>query len=144
MKVKLEKGVINNYTPDGCQPYPDKLFNNPRIGPSLHHVNNCLVKQVTKDPKTCTPISGVSYSLKLNLAKGGLPVDLVISHSFDEGVFEWGRRVLAGWPDECEGAFISMLCVPQNFDVCPLIPTCEPAAHRAPEAHLSSCRLATL
>ena len=40
----------------------------------------------------------------------------VISHVWDEGVFALGPRILAAWPDDCEGAFIGALSLPQNFE----------------------------
>lgn len=118
----IAKEKINNHTPEGCPPNPEERFFDPNHGPTCHQVNAWIVKLVTKEPRTCKPITGVSWSLKLNLHRGGLPCNIVFSHSFDDGIFDLGKRILDAWPDDCEGAFIAMLSVAQNFEVSPLVP----------------------
>jgi hypothetical protein len=114
VRAAHKSGKISNYTrgdhPMG--PYPQDKFDDPAIGPNIHQVNMWFIKPATK---ACMPLPGVSYALKLNLARGGLKCDLLISHAWDEGVYELGRRVLAAWPDDCEGAFISCLSAPAHI-----------------------------
>lgn len=111
-------GKINNHMPDGLAPYPDERFESPEVGPNMHQVNMWVIKKATAQ---WAPLPGISYALKCNLSRGGLRCSLFISHSWDEGLYALGPRILAAWPDDCEGAFIACLSMPQNFEVGKLI-----------------------
>lgn len=45
---------------------------------------------------------------------GGLQCMIFISHAWDEGIFEFGKNVIARWPEGCGGAYICFLSNPQN------------------------------
>ena len=64
--------------------------------------------------RSCSPLPGLSYALKLNLHRGGLPCDLFLAHAWDEGVYELAARVMAVWPDTVDGAYLCCLSHPQH------------------------------
>ena len=115
----LDSGRINNTTPEGHKDNPKHRFEDPNYGPTMRQVNQWLVRLGTK---SAVPFPGISWALKLNMQRGGLKCSLVIAHAWDDCIFEFGKRALAAWPPDCEGAFISLLSLPQNWECCPLIP----------------------
>jgi hypothetical protein len=111
----MRKGEITSQ-PDPSKPYyyPQDKFNDPKIGPNMHQVNNGLIKPLTaKHPH----LPGASYAVLQNLETCGLLCSLFISHCWDEGVFEFISNALKAWPDECEGAYICFLSNPQVGEV---------------------------
>ena len=75
VKQAIIRGHINGQ-PDPKKPYyyPSDKFNNPKIGPNMHLVNNGLIKPITLEGSMRHPafIPGLSYTLMNNYATGGL------------------------------------------------------------------------
>jgi len=107
-------GHIANVPPSEGSGYPQERFDDPEVGPSIHQVCARVVKPATR---ACSPLPGVAWAMKMNLARGGLPCSLLFSHGWDEGVYAFAKRVLSAWPDDIEGAYICLLSHPQHFDI---------------------------
>ena len=119
----MRRGDIKGQ-PDPSRPfyYPQEKFLNRKIGPNMHQVNMGLIKPITlAGDESSDFIPGLSYSLMMNYASGGLPCEVFFSHAWDEGVFELLDRAIVAWPPGCKGAYICCLSNPQNLNIGSLI-----------------------
>ena len=99
----------------------------------MHQVNTFFIKPATAVVEVQLPprrgaseprrvqVHGLSYALACNLAEGGRPCELFLSHAWDEPFFEFAARVLAEWPDDCRGAYLCSFSNPQNLDISKLL-----------------------
>jgi len=85
------------------------------IGPSVHTVVDQLIKPVTHQS------GDASWALMLH--PDGLQCDLYVTHSWQEGIYEFTDNVLGSWPSGSKHAYCCMLSNPQNLDISKMI-TC--------------------
>ena len=78
-------------------------------GPSIYAVNEHYIKPVT------AAAGKMSWALMMN--PEGLDCDLFITHAWQEGVFEFTKKVLTSWPWRARHAWCCMLANPQNLDI---------------------------
>ena len=78
-------------------------------GPSIYAVNEHYIMPVT------AAAGKMSWALMRN--PRGLDCDLFISHAWQEGVFEFTRKVIASWPWLARHAWCCMLANPQHLDI---------------------------
>ena len=86
-----------------------------RYGPSIYTVNEQYIRPVTAEAGM------MSWALMRN--PDGLDCDLFISHAWQEGVFEFLRKVRHSWPRGVRNAWCCMLANPQNLDIGAMLQT---------------------
>jgi len=84
-------------------------------GPSIYTVNEQYIRPVTREAGM------MSWALMRN--PNGLDCDLFISHAWQEGVFEFLRKVRHSWPRGVRNAWCCMLANPQNLDIGAMLET---------------------
>ncbi|CAL1136196.1 unnamed protein product [Cladocopium goreaui] len=78
-------------------------------GPSIYTVNEQYIKPVTRQA------GKMSWALMRH--PDGLECELFISHAWQEGVFEFLKKVRHSWPRTLQTAWCCMLANPQNLDI---------------------------
>ena len=84
-------------------------------GPSIYIVNEQYIRPVTREAGM------MSWALMRN--PDGLDCELFISHAWQEGVFEFLRKVRHSWPRGVRNAWCCMLANPQNLDIAAMLET---------------------
>jgi hypothetical protein len=82
-------------------------------GPNVYTVTEQYIKPITQ------AAGGMSWALMRH--RGGLDVDVFITHAWTEGMYEFIDKVLASWPGKSRHAWCCMLANPQNLDISSLI-----------------------
>lgn len=78
-------------------------------GPSIYTVNEQYIKPITA-------FAGkMSWALMRN--PEGLNCEIFISHAWQEGIFEFVRKVIHSWPRGLRNAWCCMLANPQNLNI---------------------------
>merc|ERR1719210_1663015 len=80
---------------------------NPMIGPNIHTVCKYMIAPVTRLE------GGMSWALALH--PEGIPVDFFVTHSWSEGIFEFGLKVLESWPPGAPNMWCCFLANPQSW-----------------------------
>jgi len=106
---KIPKGPEKyNIAPHAGAKKPSWGHDDPKIGPSIYQVCDHYIKPVTKERA-----EGMSWALMRNKDKGGLEVDCFATHSWNEGVWEFIKKVRQSWPATSKGLYICFLSNPQ-------------------------------
>jgi len=84
-------------------PYHD----DPMIGPNIHAVNRYLITPVTRKA------GGMSWALMLH--ESGLPIDFFVTHSWQEGIYEFHSKVMESWPPGATNLWCCFLANPQPW-----------------------------
>jgi len=93
-------------------PVPDPRYDDPTVGPSMHSVNKYFIKPETSQA------GGMSWALMRN--PKGHPCDIFATHCWDEGVFEFTRKVRVGFKHG-NFMYVCFLSNPQNLDINALV-----------------------
>lgn len=101
------RGDIPN-DPDPVTGLPNPHHDDPKIGPNLHMVNKYVISPVT------LASGGMSWALMLR--EEGLPIDFFITHSWQEGIYEFHKKVSESWPPGVRHAWCCFLANPQPWD----------------------------
>jgi len=87
--------------------HPDPRHDDPAVGPNMHNVVQHIVK-------TQTTRVGMSWALMKH--RGGLEVDIFATHAWNEGVYEFIRKMKSSWPAGMETLWFCCLANPQTWE----------------------------
>eukprot|EP00929_Paragymnodinium_shiwhaense_P061140 TRINITY_DN3052_c0_g3_i1.p1 TRINITY_DN3052_c0_g3~~TRINITY_DN3052_c0_g3_i1.p1 ORF type:complete len:653 (+),score=59.92 TRINITY_DN3052_c0_g3_i1:68-2026(+) len=89
--------------------HPNPYHDDPAIGPNIYAVCTHFIKPRTMEA------GGVSWALMKH--PEGLPCDVFVTHSWQEGVFEFVSKLEGVWPADAHHLYCCFLSNPQNGDI---------------------------
>ena len=88
--------------------YPDPYHDDEWVGPNMHAVNRYLIKPTTE------AAGGMCWALMRH--PNGLPVHFFATHAWNEGIYEFHRKVIASWPRGMKHMWFCCLANPQSWE----------------------------